>query len=63
MPTDLETARSSSSLDTWQIGSLLYDDGQREARARIAAILEKEPLCVKSKRYLERLLLSSEYSR
>ncbi|RPB10878.1 acyl-CoA dehydrogenase NM domain-like protein [Morchella conica CCBAS932] len=50
MPTNLETARSSSGLDTWQIGSLLYDDGHREARARIAAILEKEPLCIKSKR-------------
>lgn len=55
MPTDLETARSSTSLDTWKIGSLLHDDGHREARARIAAILEKEPLFAKSKRYLEPL--------
>lgn len=50
MSSDLQVARSESTINASRIGDLLFDPGYRETRTRIAAILEQEPVLEKSQR-------------
>lgn len=50
MSSDLQVARSNSTINPSRIGDLLFEPGYRETRIRIAGILEQEPILEKSQR-------------